>query len=112
MFRCGPLVQPQVTPCVPLPLRSVFTQPRDVCLSMRGAGIYKDLIEDGGRWELKQALRWAITGQVYKNGEWLQTQFGGFGFRGGQTDQVIGALLKPYAPIHWPDHGMQDIRMR
>ena len=41
---------------------------------MRGAGIYKDLIEDGGRWELKQALRWAITGQAYKDDEWLQTK--------------------------------------
>jgi hypothetical protein len=79
---------------------------------MRGAGIYKDLIDDGSHWELQQALRWTITGQIYKDGEWLQTQFRGFGFRGGKTIQALDSLLKLYAPMHWPDHGMQEIRMR
>jgi hypothetical protein len=73
---------------------------------MRCAGIYKDSREDGGQWELKQALRWAITGEFYKDGEWVQTQFGGFGFKGNSVRHVLDALLKRYAPMRWPDHGM------
>jgi hypothetical protein len=79
---------------------------------MRHAGVYKDLARDGGRWELKQALRWALLGQIFKDEQWCQTEFGGFGFCGGSSDRVLCALLTRYAPMHWPEHGKLGFYMR
>jgi hypothetical protein len=82
---------------------------------MRKAGVYEDLYGNGGRWELKQALRWAITGQVYKYGSWVPSDFCGFGFSGFSSNfgqNVIGALVKRYAPMHWPDRGKRWIRVQ
>ena len=76
---------------------------------MREAGVYKDLEGNGGRWELKQALRWAAIGQIFTDGEWVQSDFSGFGFEGGKPRIVLAALLKQYAPMHWPEHGKKII---
>jgi hypothetical protein len=88
----------------------VLLRSRHTCLSMREAGVYKDLEGNGGRWELKQALRWAAIGQIFTDGEWVQCpDFSGFGFEGGQSSIVLAALLKHYAPMHWPEHGKKII---
>ncbi len=77
--------------------------------SMRNAGIYKDDAKDGCRWELAQALRWAATGQVFKERlGWVAccSGFGGFGFTGGQSDILLDFLLNRYAAnVRWPQHG-------
>ncbi len=38
---------------------------------MRNAGIYTDENNDGGRWELAQALRCAVKGEIFKDGSWV-----------------------------------------
>ena len=77
---------------------------------MRNAGIYTDDAKDGCRWELAQALRWAATGQVFdeKRLGWVAccSEFGGFGFTGGQSDILLDFLLNRYAAtVRWPQHG-------
>lgn len=80
-----------------------------VCHSMRTAGIYKDEQEDGGRWELFQALRWASIGEIFsrEEGKWIPcpSGFGGFGFTGGQPETVLDFLLNRYGVSRWPVHG-------
>ena len=79
----------------------------DVRRSMRNAGVYHDARGDGGWWELAQALRWIVTGEIFnpKDGKWEQSlDFSGFGLSGGKSDIVLEFLLDRYGPMHWPDH--------
>ncbi len=66
----------------------------------------------GGRWELVQALRWACLGDIYSHGDWRQTEFRGFGTKSLNAEDVLGALLKQYAPMHWPGQGEMQVCAR
>ncbi len=79
---------------------------------MRKAGVYLDAKGDGGRWELAQALRWAVKGEfcaeVTEGGlRWTRDKdFGGFGMMGGYGSWIVlDRLLNEYAPKHWPKLG-------
>jgi hypothetical protein len=79
----------------------------DVRRSMRNSGVYCDTRGDGGWWELAQALRWIVTGEIFnpKDEKWEQSpDFSGFGLSGGKSHIVLEFLLDRYAPMHWPDH--------
>ena len=75
---------------------------------MRSSGVYSDEKGDGGRWELAQALRWAVMGEIFNaaEGTWNRSsRFGGFGLKGGDNRVVLKVLLDEYAPMHWRAHG-------
>ena len=82
-----------------------LTVARHICFSMREAGVYAVAEQGGGRWELAQALRWTLLGEIYSHRGWRQTEFGGFGFYGLNPELVLETLLKQYAPMHWPQQG-------
>lgn len=79
---------------------------------MRNAGVYSDVKGDGGRWELAQALRWAVKGDFcaeVKEGGWRwirDPDFGGFGLMGGYGSCIVlDHLLNNYARKHWTKLG-------
>jgi hypothetical protein len=83
---------------------------------MRTAGIYVDEQNNGGRWELAQALRWATVGQVFKSergklSTWVDCSSGfrGCGFTGGKSEVVLQLLVHQYAPMRWPEHGEMQL---
>lgn len=112
-IRCCSLFQPQVY-THPFPyVLALIPAALMPCFSIRLAGIYSDDARDGGVWELAQAVRWAVLGQVFAegtdgcDGTWSSctSGFKGFGFYGGKAHIVLKYLLEKYAVVRWPEAG-------
>jgi hypothetical protein len=65
---------------------------------MRNAGVYTDEKNDGGRWELAQALRCAVKGEIFKDGNWIS-----WPRRGRVVAAVIARLMEQLDSFDDPD---------